>query len=190
VPTAAPVEYAVSPFHQNPPYAVQALADSGYQGFVGGIIANDPEYLLGRAGRVPFAQSHVVSHSAQCMLHGDCFHRYGNRIDTYVQAFEMHLAAGSLFGYLDHPFSPRYQYGWHNEGERLDAHRLLLERMQSEPGMWWPDLVSLLQYLSRRNRCRVGVEDDGRLIRDLVPGAELPAICWQGRSDAVSANVN
>jgi hypothetical protein len=70
---AAPVEYAVSPFHQNPPYAVQALADCGYQGFVGGIIANDPEFLIGRAGRVPFAQAQIVSHSAQCMLHGDCY---------------------------------------------------------------------------------------------------------------------
>lgn len=190
VPAAAPVEYAVSPFHQNPPYAVQALADTGYQGFVGGIIANDPEYLLGRAGRVPFAQSHLVSHSAQCMLHGDCFHRYGNRIDTYVQSFEMHLAAGALFGYLDHPFSSRYQYGWNDESERTGVHRQLLERLRREPGLWWPNLVTLMQYLSRRNGCRVGVEDEGRLVSDLVPGAEIPGICWQGKPDVVSASVS
>lgn len=182
-PAAAPVEYAVSPFHQNPPYAVQALSDCGYQGFVGGIIANDPEYLLGRAGRAPFAQSHVVSHSAQCMLHGDCYHRYGNRMDPYRQSFEHHVAARSMFGYLDHPFSPRYQYGWNDEAERLAAHRQLLDRLLAEPGMWWPNLVTWLQYLSRRNRCRVAVDDDGQLAVDLIAGETVPSVCWQGKVD-------
>ncbi|MBL9123047.1 MAG: hypothetical protein JNG90_05405, partial [Planctomycetaceae bacterium] len=183
VPAAAPVEYAVSPFHQNPAYAVQALADSGYQGFVGGIIANDPEYLLGRAGRVPFAQPHVVSHSAQCMLHGDCYQRYGNRIDPYLQSFELHLAGEALFGYLDHPFSARYQYGWLDEEERIGAHALLLDRLLCEPDLWRPNLVELLQYLSRRNRCRIGVDDGGRLVADLVAGTVIPSVCWQGKTD-------
>jgi hypothetical protein len=179
---AAPVEYAVSPFHQNPPYAVQALADCGYQGFVGGIIANDPEFLIGRAGRVPFAQAQIVSHSAQCMLHGDCYHRYGNRIDTYLQSFDNHLAAGAVFGYLDHPFSPRYQYGWNDEAERVDAHRQLLARLREETDMWWPNLVTFLQYLSRRNRARIGV-DRGRLVAELPDGKVTPSVCWQGRTD-------
>lgn len=180
--TAAPVEYAVSPFHQNPPYAVQALADCGYQGFVAGIIANDPEYLIGRAGRVPFAEPHVVSHSAQCMLHGDCYHRYGSRIDPYVQSFENHLAAGAVFGYLDHPFSDRYQYGWNNEPERLSAHHQLLARLGEEPGLWRPSLVALLRYLSLRNRARVEIDEAGRLLADVPDGPAVPTVCWQGRT--------
>lgn len=185
VPAEAPVEYAVSPFHQNPPFAVQALADCGYQGFVGGIVANDPEYLIGRAGRVPFAQPQIVSHSAQCMLHGDCYHRYGNRIDPYAQSFDNHLAAGAIFGYLDHPFSPRYQYGWHDEPERLRAHGELLDRILAEPGLWLPNLKTLMRYLSQRNRVQVRVDDEGRLVSQR-PDCDQPvqaSICWQGQID-------
>jgi hypothetical protein len=46
--------YLVSPFHQNPRYAVKAMFDAGYAGFVSGIIHNDPEYLFARSGVVPF----------------------------------------------------------------------------------------------------------------------------------------
>src|SRR5690606_34287330 len=40
------VPYAVSPFHQSPQYALEALCDVGYSGCIGGIIRNDPEFLL------------------------------------------------------------------------------------------------------------------------------------------------
>ena len=69
LPEAAPVRYAVSPFHQNPPFAVAALANCDYHGFVGGIIANDPEFLLGRAGRARLrrGRSYRSARSACCM---------------------------------------------------------------------------------------------------------------------------
>src|SRR5262249_26887143 len=45
IPRSRPVRFAVSPFHQNSVTVSQALADAGYEAFVGGIIRNDPEFL-------------------------------------------------------------------------------------------------------------------------------------------------
>jgi hypothetical protein len=186
LPEALPVCYAVSPFHQNPPYAVSALADNGYRGFVGGSIANDPEYLLGRAGRVPLAQRPIVSFSAQCMLHGDCYRRYGASIDVYRESFDAHRAARSIFGYLDHPFSARYQYGWIDEATRIAAHVSLLEHIQAQPDIWWASLTDLLDFLRWRDTASVEVDSDGRLsigVQDDQTSQPL-AIFWKGREIA------
>lgn len=186
LPECAPVRYAVSPFHQNPPYAVQALAEVGYQGFVGGIIHNDPEYLLGRAGQVPFCDRSLVSHSQQCMLHGDCYHRYGNSATPYIESFYNHLQAGSLFGYLDHPFSAAYQYGWASEEERLMAHAALIQAIHSEEGLWLPNLVECLDFVWQRSHVQLTVHNETQLqvispessgVRPTLPTL---AIEWRG----------
>lgn len=125
------VPFAVSPFHSNKNYSVRALEDALYDGFVGGIIANDPEYLMARGGVVPFAEK-IISHSQQCMLHGDCLlHEAEDSLRVYKEAFDIAVKSNTFFGYLDHPFSPRYQYGWKTETQRIDAHMALIHYMQS-----------------------------------------------------------
>lgn len=126
-------DYAVSPFHTNPPYAMQALEQVGFKGVVSGIIHNDPEYLLGRAGRIPFTEGRIVSISQQSMLHGDCYAQQGESIDVHVEAFEAQYAAMGIFGYLDHPFSERYQYGWRDKAQRLEAHQKLVTALRAYP---------------------------------------------------------
>jgi hypothetical protein len=182
---ATPVLYAVSPFHQNPQYAVAALADNGYEGFVGGIIANDPEYLLGRAGRVPFVTRPIVSLSTQCMFHGDCYARGDKSIDVYRESFDQHMTAGATFGYLDHPFSPRYQYGWSDEATRLAAHGELIEHIGKRPEIWWANLNDVLDFLRQRDDVRIQMGANGQ------PAVERPAggrktfsILWKGRQFA------
>jgi len=124
------IEYAVSPFHQNPDYAVQALALEGYKGFISGIICNDPQYLVSRAGEV-CAVDDIVTHSQQCMLHGDCLLKNGNdQLAIYKKSAESCIKSGAIFGYLDHPFSERYQYGWLSEKQRIDIHREWIEFLQ------------------------------------------------------------
>ncbi len=186
LPEAAPLAVAVSPFHQNPAYAVQALADCGYQGFVGGIIANDPEYLLGRAGRAPLVTPPIVSLSTQCMLHGDCYARYGNSIDAYRQSFDTHRAGGSIFGYLDHPFSARYQYGWSDEATRIEAHRALIEHIGTG-GVWWANLHDVMAFLRRRDATLVGIDAGGKLSVEGPPAADQPrlVLCWKGQHVAI-----
>ena len=179
--------YAVSPFHQNPIHAVQALADAGYKGFVGGSIRNDPEFLMGRAGRVPFAGRAIVSHSQQCMLHGDCYHRYGESISPYKESFALHLAAGAFFGYLDHPFSEEYQYGWASEQERLAVHEAFIDHIISVEGLWWCSLEQCLDFLVTRDSCTLCVDDWGalRFTCGDSPSKQRPSAVWKGEISAL-----
>lgn len=128
------IRHAVSPFHQTPSYVPGALSLAGYDGFVGGSIASDPEYLMARAGVPPFAPPTIVSHSQSCMLHGDCLLATGDPLRVYKEAFRLARDSSEVFGYLDHPFSARYAYGWASEGARLDAHAALLDHIERSCG--------------------------------------------------------
>jgi len=120
--TGVSVRYAVSPFHQTPPYALHALADAGYRGCIGGLIRNDPEFVMARGGELADMPRGFVGHSQQCMLHGDCMLNNRDPLAAYKEAFEQAKSARIFFGYLDHPFSQRYAYGWENEERRIAAH--------------------------------------------------------------------
>jgi peptidoglycan/xylan/chitin deacetylase (PgdA/CDA1 family) len=114
--------YAVSPFHHTPEYARQGLTDAGYHGVVGGIISNDPDFVMARAGRPPYSSEDFIGHTQQCMLHGDCLLVEGDQLAIYKRAYDQARLSNTFFGYLDHPFSPRYQYGWNTETQRIAAH--------------------------------------------------------------------
>jgi len=164
VPEQGGDRYLVSPFHQNPRYAVQAMADAGYAGFIGGIIHNDPDYLLARSGVVPYmVDTDFFSLSQQCMLHGDCFHRYGNSMAPYLESFQYQFSCDSVFGYLDHPFSSAYQYGWEDEAERLAAHYELIRYMKSIHGIWFCNLYDCMQFCKKRTQTDVWVDSGGTL---------------------------
>jgi peptidoglycan/xylan/chitin deacetylase (PgdA/CDA1 family) len=122
--------YAVSPFHQTPPYALQALSDAGYDGCIGGIVRNDPEFVIGRGGVLAGLPAGFVGHSQQCMLHGDCMLAKGDPLATYKEAFDLAFESNTLFGYLDHPFSSRYTYGWLDEPARIAAHEQFIAYMK------------------------------------------------------------
>ncbi|THD73075.1 MAG: hypothetical protein E7813_03395 [Bradyrhizobium sp.] len=128
------VRYAVSPFHQNPSYVPGALARAGYDGFIGGSIAGDPEYLMARGGAAPFGPAGMISHSQSCMLHGDCMLAGDDRLRVFKEAFALARDSGEFFGYLDHPFSERYTYGWPDEETRLAAHSDYLDFLESASG--------------------------------------------------------
>ncbi|MCX4157468.1 MULTISPECIES: polysaccharide deacetylase family protein [Paraburkholderia] len=123
--------YAVSPFHQTPPYALQALSDAGYDGCIGGIIRNDPEFVIGRGGALADLPAGFVGHSQQCMLHGDCVLAQGDPLAIFKQAFDLAFETNTLFGYLDHPFSSRYSYGWSDEPARIAVHEQFVAYMKS-----------------------------------------------------------
>ena len=154
---------AVSPFHQNPVFAVQALADAGYVGLVSGIIANDPEFLLGRAGRMPFCGRPFVGLSQQCMFHGDCYHRYGQSIAPYVEARLQARAAGAFFGYLDHPFSDAYQYGWQDEEERTAMHEAWIRKTREDSDIVWWNLEQCIGFLRERDAVELTLSVTGKV---------------------------
>lgn len=117
--TGSTPRYAVSPFHHTPSYAIKALSDYGYDGCVGGISSINPEFLFARGGIVN--HTGFIGHSQQCMLHGDCLD-FNDPLKNYKIAFDYSFSSMSLFGYLDHPFSERYSYGWESESYRLQMH--------------------------------------------------------------------
>lgn len=129
--TGVSVGYAVSPFHQTPHYALQGLCDAGYKGCIGGIIRNDPEFLLARGGELAGLPQGFVGHSQQTMLHGDCMLAEGDPLAVFKAAFDRASETRTLFGYLDHPFSERYAYGWPDEATRIQAHRDLITHIRA-----------------------------------------------------------
>jgi hypothetical protein len=137
--------YAVSPFHHTPEYARKGLSAAGYKGCVGGIISNDPDYLFARGGRPPYLDSIFIGHTQQCMLHGDCLLGDGDPMRVYKEAFDIASISKTLFGFLDHPFSHRYQYGWVDEDRRISAH--------------W----ELISYISKKNESHLFLSEDQAL---------------------------
>jgi len=153
------VDYAVSPFHQNPDYAVQALNDANYKGFISGIVCNDPQYLLARGGEIS-TDLDIVTHSQQCMLHGDCLLK--NSADPLVvfkKSAEYSMKSGAVFAYLDHPFSERYQYGWSSEYKRVAMHRDWIEHLQGLGKVLFVNEVNLLHHIRKKNSTRIWLAD-------------------------------
>ncbi len=160
------LDFMVSPFHQNSVEAVQALRDEGVKGFVSGIICYNPEFLLARSGVVPLVPG-IISHSQQCMLHGDTYHA-DKSLAVYGRAIDQALETRTFFGFLDHPFS-MYKYGWNTEAERLDVHGRFLARWPMTARIWRANLVDAMKFLEMRSKATVRRKGSGWV-------ASLPAI--------------
>lgn len=182
------VRYAVSPFHQTPVYARHGLADAGYRGCIGGIIRNDPDFLMARSGVPPHGGEGFIGHSQQCMLHGDCMLAEGDPLRIFRQAFDEAVAGGAFFGYLDHPFSERYQYGWLTEDQRVDAHRGLIAHMRQAGKVLFAHEDDAMDFLFARAHTRVVA--DGAAWRVLRPAGGHrwdQAVRWRGRTHVVGS---
>ena len=120
------------------------------------------------------------------MLHGDCFARYGDSVDVYKQSFDQHRASRSIFGYLDHPFSPRYQYGWATEDARIAAHRELVAHIANCPNVWWASTSDVLDFLLKRDGAQISVNAE-KLVAQNIADDGLPRLCvrWKGRDHAI-----
>jgi hypothetical protein len=174
--------YAVSPFHQNPRVALPKILRAGIDGFVGGIICNDPEYLMARGGEVPFCDG-MISHSEQCMFHGDCIHPNNESLDVYFSAFLSALKSETFFGYLDHPFS-NYHYGWKSEESRLDSHQRFLQFMSGFKNILLASTRQTLDFLYDRANSSLKVVNGIPKIRSLKPRRSLFGMKarWKGNS--------
>ncbi|MEW9834480.1 hypothetical protein [Mesorhizobium marinum] len=154
--------YAVSPFHQTPGYALQALHAAGYEGCVGGNVGGDPAFNLARGGSLAGLPRGFVGQSQQCMLHGDCMLPGGDPLATYRQAFDTALETRSIFAYTDHPFSARYSYGWSNEDARIEAHRKLLDHIAATAkSPLYLGMEAVLDFLAANARTEVVAKDGG-----------------------------
>jgi hypothetical protein len=185
------VRYAVSPFHRNSSFVANALAQAGYEGVVSGTISADPEYLIARGGEVPFGPTGFVSHSQSCMLHGDCLLSKGDPIRVYKNAFRIAQAGSQFFGFLDHPFSTRYSYGWTSEAARVAVHAEFLDFMErvcatdERPLLFVSEDTCLDFFRDKANtdlECDIG-RGVYRISRTHAAGLPL-SIAWRGRVEA------
>lgn len=160
--TGVSVSYAVSPFHQSPHYALAGLCDAGYRGCIGGIIRNDPEFLMARGGELADMPRGFIGHSQQTMLHGDCMLVEGDPMRIFKAAYDQAYETRTLFGYLDHPFSPRYQYGWIDEAQRIEAHRGLIGHIRARANKpLFLDEIQALDFLRERAAIQMATDDTG-----------------------------
>jgi hypothetical protein len=170
--------YAVSPFHQTPPYALSALAASGYKGCVGGNIAAHPAFNLARGGVVANLPDDFVGHTQQCMLHGDCLGDNEDPIAVYREAFDLAFESRSIFAYLDHPFSARYQYGWRDEQSRVDAHRMLLDHIaERATAPLYLSMDATLDFLVRKSQVEVTSTQMGYEVHLAAAAEDGPRLC-------------
>lgn len=166
--TGIDVKYAVSPFHQAPDYALSALCDAGYQGCIGGIIKNDPEFLLARGGQLVNLPAGFIGHSQQTMLHGDCMLTNGDPLMIFKKSFDYAKNSHTFFGYLDHPFSARYQYGWQDEKTRILAHQYLIQYIRETTEK--PIFMNECQALDFiRNKTVISFQDKSGLLIATIP---------------------
>lgn len=156
-----PVRYAVSPFHHTPDYARAGLADAGYCGCIGGIIHNDPDFLMARAGVPPGGAQGFIGHSQQCMLHGDCLLDEADPLRLYKAAFDLAKAGKSVFGYLDHPFSERYSYGWQSEAQRAAMHAQFVAYIKQTGRVLFCNQEQAMDFLLQKSAIRVVPEQNG-----------------------------
>ena len=154
------VRYAVSPFHHTPDYARRGLSDAGLLGCIGGIIHNDPDFLMARAGIPPACPTGFIGHSQQCMLHGDCMLAESDPLAVFKAAFDAALNSSTFFGYLDHPFSSRYSYGWQNEEQRARAHLELIKHIRDKgQRVCWANASDAMDFLHHRAHTRLQYQD-------------------------------
>lgn len=185
--TGRSIHYAVAPFHQAPPYALQALCDEGYRGCIGGIIRNDPEFLMARGGELESTPVGFIGHSQQCMLHGDCMLHEGDPLAVYKQAFDQAHETGTLFGYLDHPFSDRYSYGWASEKSRTSGHLEFIGHIRKKSAN--PIFLNeeqAMDFLWLRSRVQIVEQDDSMITISPCNGLMQVSLEYKGNEHSVN----
>ena len=119
------VNLAVSPFHHLDEIAVETLKENDFLGVVAGISSSHHKFLYFRGGGYSF-KNKLIIHSQQCMLHGDCTNK-DRPIAEYFKPIIMLSKLNFSFGFLDHPISKRYDYGWGNHQNQTLSHKKIIE---------------------------------------------------------------
>ena len=118
------VDLAVSPFHHLNALTIKLLYENNFQGIVAGISSSHHKFLYIKGGQYS-KDNNLIIHSQQCMLHGDCINK-NRSIKEYFKSIKLLSNLNYSFGYLDHPISERYDYGWGNQENQVSAHRQII----------------------------------------------------------------
>ena len=83
-----------------------------------------------------------------------------DQISVYKKSAENCIKSGAIFGYLDHPFSERYQYGWATENERINVHRDWIEYLQLYGSVLFESEEKTLNHIRAKEISNIWLEDD------------------------------
>ena len=67
-------------------------------------------------------------------MHGHTIEQVGDPLSVFKEAMTISTKSGSWYGYLDHPFSNRYQYDWNLKTPALIYIELLLNTFSNRMG--------------------------------------------------------
>jgi hypothetical protein len=102
-----------------------------------------------------------VGHTQSCMLHGDCLLAEGDdALAIYKQAVDIAKAGRALFGFLDHPFSPRYAYGWKNESDRIKAHETLISYIREQGNILFLNENEAMDFIRQKSAIYLSLDAD------------------------------
>ena len=147
-------EYAVSPFHHLTIEAIEVLNEQNYKGVVAGICSSHHEFLIIKGGSIS-DKLNILLHSQQCMLHGDCL-TSTRSIDDYLKNFYLFSKIGYSTGFLDHPISQRYDYGWNNNQRQINAHKKIIEYLLSE-NIKFVNQKEIFERLKAKDELKIGI---------------------------------
>lgn len=157
------IKFVVAPFHHTPNFTYNALHDLNLKGLVGGINKNYPQDISFRSGFYS-KELKVLLNNQQCMMHGD-IHPLSDKIDNYKKSFLISYKNKRAFGYLDHPFSERYSYGWKNEKLRLRTHRNFLKFMKKKSNIIFLNQNDFMNFLYTRSQINITMDNSNFKIK-------------------------
>ena len=149
-------EFVVAPFHHTPHFTYNVLHDLKIKGLIGGINKNYPKDISFRSGFYS-KEIKVLLNNQQCMMHGD-IHPLSDKIDNYKKSFLISYKNKRAFGYLDHPFSQRYSYGWKNEKLRLNAHRKFLKFIKKKSNIIFLNQNDFMNFLYTKSQINITMD--------------------------------
>lgn len=146
-------KYIVAPFHHTPNFILKALQRLRLKGIVGGIsLDNYREHITFRSGF--FKNNKIILNNQQCMLHGD-ISPISKNLDIYKKSFLISFLNKRPFGFLDHPFSNRYKYGWKSEKYRLKIHEKFLKYIQKKGRILFLSQEDFLNFLYSKSKIKI-----------------------------------
>jgi hypothetical protein len=151
--------YIVAPFHHTPNFIPNVLKKAKIKGIVGGIALDDYQNSLSFRTGFYEKNNKIILNNQQCMLHGDISPTL-KKIEIYKKSFLISYLNQRAFGFLDHPFSKRYSYGWKNEEYRKTIHQKFIRFIKKKGKILFLSQNDFLNFLYYKSNLRIKEKKD------------------------------
>ena len=85
----------------------------------------------------------------------------GDPLAVFKTAFDNAKAGRSFFGYLDHPFSDRYSYGWQSETQRSAMHEQLVAYIKQSGNVLFCNQEDAMDFLLEKSELTTRTQNGG-----------------------------